>query len=130
MVQNSGHTGYHLCTTFVVGKWHFKHLKVKIFRHVLVKIRVCLRSGRPGDPGRGKMIFPLAFVSRSALGPIQPPVQWVPGVLSKGLKHGRGATLTTHPHLVLRSRMSRSYTSSPPSASVACSGTALVSFSM
>jgi hypothetical protein len=26
---------------------------------------------------------------------------------------GRGVTLTTHPHLVLRSRMSRSYTSSP-----------------
>jgi hypothetical protein len=29
------------------------------------------------------------------------------------------------PHLVPRSRMSRSYTSSPPSAFVACSGTAL-----
>jgi hypothetical protein len=28
------------------------------------------------------------------------------------------------PHLVLRSRMSRSYTSSPPKASMACSGTA------
>jgi hypothetical protein len=30
------------------------------------------------------------------------------------------------PHLVPRSRMSRSYNSSPPSASVACSGTALL----
>jgi hypothetical protein len=39
---------------------------------------------------------------------------WVPGVLSPGLKHGRGVTLNTHPHLVLRSRMSRSYTASPP----------------
>jgi hypothetical protein len=29
-----------------------------------------------------------------------------------GLKRGRGVTLTTHPHLVPRSRMSRSYTSS------------------
>jgi hypothetical protein len=29
-----------------------------------------------------------------------------------GLKHGQGVTLTTHPHLVPRSRMSRSYTSS------------------
>jgi hypothetical protein len=47
------------------------------------------------------------------------------GVLSPGLKRGRGKTLTTHPHLVLRSRMSRSYTSSPPSAFMACSGTAL-----
>jgi hypothetical protein len=31
-----------------------------------------------------------------------------------GAKRGRGVTLTTHPHLVPRSRMSRSYTSSPP----------------
>jgi hypothetical protein len=42
-----------------------------------------------------------------------------------GIKRGRGVTLTTHPHLVPRSRMSRSYTSSLPSASVACSGTDL-----
>jgi hypothetical protein len=45
------------------------------------------------------------------------------GVLSPGLKRGRGVTLTTHLHLVSRSRMSRSYTSSPPSAFMACSGT-------
>jgi hypothetical protein len=31
-----------------------------------------------------------------------------------GAKRGRGVKLTTHPHLVPRSRMSRSYTSSPP----------------
>jgi hypothetical protein len=47
------------------------------------------------------------------LGPTQPPVQWVPGVLSPGVKRGRGVMLTTHPHLVSRSWMSRSYTSSP-----------------
>jgi hypothetical protein len=58
---------------------------------------------------QGQMIFPLASVSRPALGPTQPPVQWVPGVLSPGLKCGRGVTLTTHPHLVSRSRISRSY---------------------
>jgi hypothetical protein len=33
---------------------------------------------------------------------------------SPGLKCGRGMTLTTHPHLVPRSRMSRSYTPFPP----------------
>jgi len=53
-------------------------------------------------------------VSRPALRPSQSPVQWVPGVLSPGVKRGRGVMLTTHTHLVLRSRMSRSYTSSPP----------------
>jgi hypothetical protein len=35
-----------------------------------------------------------------------------------------GMTLTTHPHLVLRPRMSRSYTSSPQA--LACSGTAIL----
>jgi hypothetical protein len=62
--------------------------------------------------------FSLTSVSRPALGPIQPPVQWVPGVLSPRIKRGRDVTLTTHPHLVPRSRMSRSYTSSPPWASI------------
>jgi hypothetical protein len=49
-----------------------------------------------------------------------PPVQWVPGVISRGLKCGRVVSLTTHLHLVPRSRMSRSYISSPPSAFVTC----------
>jgi hypothetical protein len=66
------------------------------------------------DPQQGKRNFLLAPVSRPALGPTQPPIQWVLGVLSPGVKHGRGVTLTTHPHLVPRLSMSRSYTSSPP----------------
>jgi hypothetical protein len=65
-------------------------------------------------PGRGERIFTLTSLSRPALRPTQPPVQWLLGVLSPGVKRGRGVTLTTHPYLVLRSRMSRSYTSSPP----------------
>jgi hypothetical protein len=41
-------------------------------------------TGRSGfDPRRGQRIFPLASVSRPALEPTQPPVQWVPGVLSQ-----------------------------------------------
>jgi hypothetical protein len=51
--------------------------------------------------------------------------QWVPGVLSPEVKGGRGVALTTHPHLVPRSRMSRSYTSSPLYASMVCCRTAL-----
>jgi hypothetical protein len=39
----------------------------------------------------------LSLSSRPALGPTQPPVQWVPGVLSPGVKRGRGVMLTTHP---------------------------------
>jgi hypothetical protein len=52
---------------------------------------------RGSIPGRGERIFLLAYVSRPALRPTQLPVQWVPGVLSPGVKHGRGVTLTIHP---------------------------------
>ena len=36
------------------------------------------------------------YMSRPALGPTQTPIQWVPG-LSRGVKSGRGVTLTPHP---------------------------------
>jgi hypothetical protein len=76
----------------------------------LSQYSVWLRTGRPGfDPRQRQRIFLLASASRTALGPTQPPVQWVPGV-----KRGRGVMLTTHPNLVPRLRMSRNYTSSPP----------------
>jgi hypothetical protein len=44
-----------------------------------------------------------ASASIPALRPTQPPLQWVPGVISPGLKRGRGVELTTYPHLVQRS---------------------------
>jgi hypothetical protein len=75
---------------------------------------VWLRTGRPGfDPQQRQRIFLLASASRPALGITQPPVQWVPGVLSPGAKRGRDVIVTTHSHLVPKLSMSRSYTSSP-----------------
>jgi hypothetical protein len=53
---------------------------------------------------RGLGIFLLTTVSRTALGPTQPPIQWVTGFLSLGL-NGRGVKLIIHLHLLPRSRM-------------------------
>jgi hypothetical protein len=76
---------------------------------------VWLRTGRPGfDPRQRQRIFILVSASNPALGPTQSPVQWVPGILSPGVKRGRGVMLTIYPHPVSWLRMSRSYTSSPP----------------
>jgi hypothetical protein len=51
----------------------------------------------------GLGIFLIDTVSRPVLGPIQPPIQWVPGALSLGVKRP-GVKLTTHLHLVPSSK--------------------------
>jgi hypothetical protein len=38
------------------------------------------------SPAGAKDFFPVASLSRPALRPTQPPVQWIPGVLSPGVK--------------------------------------------
>jgi hypothetical protein len=44
------------------------------------------------DSRRGPGIFLFTTASRTALGPTQPPIQWVPGALSLGAKRsGREA---------------------------------------
>jgi len=47
-----------------------------------------------------------------ALGPTQPPIQWVP--LFPWRQSSQGIKLTTHLHLVPRSKNVQSYTSTPP----------------
>jgi hypothetical protein len=91
----------------------------------LLQLRSKYFAQHPFISCRGKRIFPAATVTRPAVGPTQPPIQWVLRVLFPGLKRGRGVTLTTHPHLVPRSRMSTSYIFSLPSAFMECGGTAL-----
>jgi hypothetical protein len=71
---------------------------------------VWLQTGRPEFYFlQRQSIFLLALVLRPALKPTQRLIQWVPGVLSPGVKLGRAVALITHPHVVPRWRMSRSY---------------------
>jgi hypothetical protein len=103
---------------FIIQQHRVSQKCIHILFTYLLKLRqysVWLRAVRSGfDPRQGQRIFFLAPESRPALRPTQPPIQWVPGVISPGGKaRGRGVTLTTHPHLVPRLSMSRSYTSSP-----------------
>jgi hypothetical protein len=58
-------------------------------------------------------------VSRPAVRPTQPPIQKVLRGPLPDLKCGRVVTLTTRPHLVSRSSMTRSYTPLPPGACTA-----------
>jgi hypothetical protein len=51
----------------------------------------------------GAKEFSSILCVQTGSGATQPPVQWVPGVLSPGVKRGRGVMLTTHAHLVPRS---------------------------
>jgi hypothetical protein len=58
---------------------------------------------RSSSPGRAKN-FLFTTSSRPVLNPTQPPIQWIPGALSPGVKR-RGVKLTTHLQLVLRSKI-------------------------
>jgi hypothetical protein len=93
---------------------------------------VWLRTGRPNNrgsiPGRGERIFPVTSMPRPALGPTQPPVQMGTGGPFPGGKARPRRDADHSPHLVPRSRMSRRYIPLPPSAFVACCGSALVFF--
>jgi hypothetical protein len=65
------------------------------------------------DSRRGLGIFLFTTVSRMALGPTQPPIQWVPGTLSLGVKRPvREADLS--PPSSVEVKNAWNYTSTPP----------------
>jgi hypothetical protein len=91
---------------------------------------VWLRTGRPGfDPRQRQRIFPLTCASRPALGPTQPPVQWVPGGSFPGGK-GRPGRDADHspPSSAEVKKEQELYLQSPRCASMERNGTALPFF--
>jgi hypothetical protein len=111
--------------TFPVG------VSLSLESHLFVLQTLCvvwLRAGRPGDrgsiPGRGERIFFCSLCVQTGSGAHPASCTMGTGDPFLVVKRGRGVTLTSHPHLVPRSRISRSYTFSPPSTCVACRGTA------
>jgi hypothetical protein len=76
--------------------------------------RLDYRGSRVRFPEEGRLgnfLFPTA--SRAALGPTHPPLQWVVGALSLGVKRP-GREADHHLHQVPRSKNTWSYTSTPP----------------
>ena len=87
--------------------------------HLVMTLQICTynksRSGSSvgiatdyglDSPGIESLRRKIFHPSRLALGSIQPPLQWVPG-LSRGVKYGWGVLLNTHPLLVPQSWKSR-----------------------
>jgi hypothetical protein len=78
------------------------------------------------DPRRGQKDFSYSLSVQTGSGAHPASCTMGTGGPFPGSKSAAGAwRWPLNPHLVPRSRMSRSYTSSPPNASMACRGTAL-----
>jgi hypothetical protein len=92
---------------------HYPLINFNTDIYVFILFRYGYVLNDPGSvPGRGKIF--LSFVtSRSILGLTHPLIQWVPGVISWGLKRLKCVKLTPRLHLVPRSRMSELYLHSP-----------------
>jgi hypothetical protein len=70
------------------------------------------------DSQQGLGIFLFTTMSRTLLGPTQPPIQWVPGVLSLGVKQP-GREGDHSPPSSAEEKNACSYTSTPQYVSMA-----------
>jgi hypothetical protein len=86
----------------LLKNWNLLSMTISIYvcRGSSVSAVITLSDGRSQfyfQQGQGLFLFATAF--RPALGPTQPPIQWVPLVFSPGVQ------FTTHLHLMPRLRM-------------------------
>jgi hypothetical protein len=95
---------------FFIIFFHVPNLLIVYIYHRIAQTGYGL--GGRGLIAAGARFFSFFLASRAVLGPTQPPIQWVPRVLSPW-ESGQGMKLTTHLHLVLRSRMMELYLHSP-----------------
>jgi hypothetical protein len=94
------------------------------FSEIVVALRLAVSLVCPGpiegwssSPGRIKN-FLFSTSSRPALAPIQPPIQWVPGVLSPGVKRSGSEADRSLPTSA-EVKKTWIYTSTPPYAFMA-----------
>ena len=91
-----------------------RNLKL-LFSSGIILITGCGLDG-PGIESRWGRDFP--HLSRPALGPTQPPVQWIPGFFRGKERPGRDADFSTPSSAVVMKGYS--YTSTPPVGRTAC----------
>jgi hypothetical protein len=75
------------------------------------------REGRSSSPGRDNN-FVFSISSRPALGPTQPPIQWVPGALFPGVKRP-GSEADHSPPATAEVKKTCIYTTTTPYAFIA-----------
>jgi hypothetical protein len=104
---------------------HCMHLRDRLYiRHHVRIVSDNLLDNRGLSPSRSKgFSFSLCVLTSSETHP--PFCEMGTRGSFSGVKHGRSVTLTTHPRLVLRSRMSKNCTSSSPWRVHSGSGTVL-----
>jgi hypothetical protein len=105
------------------GRWNEEHTSQKkldllqpLYGHKSRDSSVCIALGYGLDDRGSGVRSPAGlgiFLFTTASRPTQPPIQWVPGPLSLGLS-GRCVKLTTHIHLLPRSKNEWRYSSNPP----------------
>jgi hypothetical protein len=104
---------------FVVEKVTMRHVSSKWYTHIYIATGYGLDDRGFGVPSPGRVkTFLFSTLSRPALGSTQPPIQWVPGAPSPGVKRPKREAGHSSPTSAEVKKM-WIYTSTPPYAFMA-----------